>query len=190
MLYFEYVDIPDENNTSSQNFKRCLELRDKLKKVELPLEFKTNSIFTDFSRDIIFRERFENISEEIKRTKKENLEWWLKAYSRVKTLESNLNHGDLFHGNFTQTLVFDWDRVGYYPYGYDFGMLIAFYKLKEQDKLVRPQDIMAQIDDLEIIKKEYILSVYFFTTIFLFNRDKTINNCNFIELTGYLKNLL
>src|SRR5690606_33912821 len=133
----------------------------------------------------MFKDRLELILDEMKKRGSDKSEILYKTLEQIGNERRQLQHGDLFSGNFTERYVIDWDRLGYYPFGYDIGLALAFHRLRDLEE-INPESILREIGEIGYHKSEEVLPIYFFAVIFLTNRNKSNENYNFNDLIAYL----
>lgn len=85
-------------------------------------------------------------------------------------VERCLNHGDLSDKNtFKNEKVIDWDNFGFYPVGYDFGLIIGLAHKKEltlKKYLELEYELYLKVSGL-VSKENFQISLPYFTAIFI-----------------------
>ncbi|MCH8535214.1 MAG: hypothetical protein LAT51_09115 [Flavobacteriaceae bacterium] len=86
----------------------------------------------------------------------------------TKKLPLIYTHGDIFHKNIIENKLIDFDRAGYYPFGYDIGRTLSSeldnLDFKKIDDAIN--SVVARINQ-QLPSKLIELSIYYFTLIFV-----------------------
>lgn len=197
LMYFQYIDLVKEQDDMQDGLERALAISRALSEINVRDLVVKEAFLLDFESDPMVKRRLRLLNKKLKAEfreagmedsgqRKKLKKLISEVLQKLKKGERVLQHGDLFQDNFSRSYVIDWDRMGMYPFGYDLGLILAFYKLQERVR-VTPLDIMEEIDQMGIYEPEQVRAVYFFAVLFLISRSQP-NQQNFTELVAYLKN--
>lgn len=109
-----------------------------------------------------------------------------------------LNHGDLSNSNtFKYEKVIDWDNYGFYPIGYDFGLIISLANDKEEltlEKYLSLEEMLYNKVAHIVSKEKFQISLPYFTSVFIRSRrvrsrknDENWNILFSVQLISLLK---
>ena len=198
LMYFQYIDLPKKQSTLEQDVQRALSISQTLGQIEVESPCMKDAFLLDFESDPMVKKRLRLLRKKIRAEfreagiedpapRKELKKLALQFLQDLKQGERILQHGDLYWDNFSHSHVIDWDRMGLYPFGYDLGLILAFYKLQRREQ-VTPEDILEEIAQMGYHNPRQVGSMYFFTVLFLISRSEP-NQQNFTKLVAHLKNI-
>lgn len=197
LMYFQYIDLEDEPH-KPHDMHRALAISRALSEIEIQDVGSKKAFLLDFESDPMVKKRLRLLNKKLKAEFREAgmedssgrkaLKKLIQEFLQdLKEGERVLQHGDLFWDNFSSSYVIDWDRLGLYPFGYDLGLILAFYKLQGKTQ-VSPQDILEEIALMGFDKPQQVRALYFFAVLFLISRSKP-NEHNFTKLVAHLNKI-
>jgi hypothetical protein len=124
IIYFEFLELREYPNRI-ELFKFNNLVISRINKLSISNAFENQIKILDFDSERMIKRRIDLIN-------KIDLKYGIilkKILTIVGKRELVLSHGDLNHKNVFNNVVIDWDRLSYAPFGYDFGLNLAFNKL-------------------------------------------------------------
>ncbi|REL24201.1 hypothetical protein DYD21_19670 [Rhodohalobacter sp. SW132] len=177
--YFEYFDL--KTLDSDEYLEKATDVAARIVKVNLSESTDIPNSRLKYNKNT-FTDALENLQNE--------LEFRVPDISNLlsesdiyisRYVKRCLNHGDLSDKNtFKEGKVIDWDNFGWYPIGYDFGLIIGLSTqsgLTLEEYLQIEQKLYHKVSDL-IQLKDFQISLAFFTAVFIRSQRVTVRYQN------------
>jgi len=166
-FYSDFINL--EEIKRSQKFELSLEYYSIYSSLDVSKKFEELGEFHDFTKDTMYLKCKERVVKKLKHTSLENKVHisLQKIEQRIKKEKMLFQHGDINIRNMYQNFcLIDWDRSGFYPIGYDLGIIFA-EKIHNDGLTSNEIDQLILNTLVHYHEADYFFSVKYFTMLFL-----------------------